>query len=1157
MYKLLKIAGAIPYFMVVFLNAFVDLGHKITIQNTIFKIHDGTEQVILTAIVNGLILLPFILFFVPAGKTTDRLTKTTVMRLAAWFAVAVTSLITLFYALGWFWAAFCMTFLLAAQSAFYSPAKFSYIKLLFGKNQLTEANGLTQTITIIAILMGTFAFSIFFELNYSDALTTKPSIIQQLVPVGLLLIIGSIIELIMAYRLPALAVDVEQEEQPATHEPTSQNHTSILKPIFSNQAIFLAIIGTAVFWSVGQVMLAGFPAFAKETLGVTNTIAIQGVLAASGIGIAIGSAIAARVSQGYIETGLIPIGALGMATGLSLITFLDSLTTHAINYLFIGIMGGIFIVPLNALIQFHSKNSEIGKVLAGKNLIQNLSMLSFLILTALFATLGVNSRALLIIVAVVTTIGGLYTVLKLPQSLVRFVLLFIFTRRYRVKVQGIKNLPEQGGVLLLGNHISWIDWAIIQIASPRQVRFVMTKDIYQLWYLKWFFDLFGVVAIESGVSSRNSLAQVSKLLNKGEVVCIFPEGTISRTGHLAEFRRGYEKACADCHDEIKIVPLYLRGLWGSQFSRSTDNVKQKSYNGIYRDVIVAFGEPLAKDTTADQLKRKVFDLSVKSWNSYTENLPTLTHTWIDTVKRLKYDNAIIDPITGNLSASKALAGAITFSKHIRKISPEKNIGILLPMTAGAVLTNMATLIAGKTVVNLNYTSTQEAIASAIEQAEIKHIYTSKKFIQKLSKKGIELSNITNKVNIIYLEELKNQVSQYERIRNWLAVKLLPAYLIKLLFLDGSISNRDTAAILFSSGSDGAPKGIELSHQNITANLKQISDVLNTQSHDRVMASLPLFHALGLTVTQFMPLIEGIPMVCHPDPTDVLNIAKAIGKHKATILFGTSTFFRLYTKNQKVHPLMLDSLRAVIAGAEKLKPEVRDAFERKFNKIILEGYGATETTPVASVNIPDTLDTEYWKVQLGNKVGTVGMPLPGTSFKIADPDTLEELATGEQGMILIGGTQVMTGYLNNQEKTQEVIQEESGIRWYITGDKGYLDQDGFLTIVDRYSRFAKLGGEMISLATVENQIYPLIDNDELELCAVNIADNKKGEKIILLANQPISLQELKKELLEKSHNPLTFPSEIIITDIPKLGSGKTHFSKAKETAIAAMNPSGAI
>jgi len=420
---------------------------------------------------------------------------------------------------------------------------------------------------------------------------------------------------------------------------------------------------------------------------------------------------------------------------------------------------------------------------------------------------------------------------------------------------------------------------------------------------------------------------------------------------------------------------------------------------------------------------------------------------------------------------------------------------------------------------------------------------------------LEFDDVFSNINLIDIEDLKNELSKAEMISNFMMVKCLPASLLKWLFCRGG-SSSETAAILFSSGSEGLPKGVELSHQNIISNLKQVAEVLNADDGDVIMSSLPSFHAFGLTVTQFMPLIEGLPMVCHADPTDSFGVAKAIAKYRATIMCGTSTFLRFYARDSKVKPLMFDSLRVVVSGAEKLNDDVRTAFKMKFGKDVYEGYGATETAPVASVNLPDILDTSSWKIQPGSKNGTVGMPLPGTSFKVVDPNTLDEIETGEQGMILIGGPQVMKGYLNNPEKTATVIKTSDGIRWYETGDKGYLDADGFLTIVDRYSRFAKVAGEMVSLGEVEESVRSALKlagkSDDVDVVAVAAADDKKGEKIILLSSGEIELKELREGMLSIKANPLHIPATVLLEQVPKLGSGKTDYASAKAIVLEELN-----
>lgn len=1152
MNRLLRLTGALPYLVVVFLNAFVDLGHKITVQNTIFKVYDGNTQVILTAIVNGLILLPFILLFSPAGFIADRYPKSSVMRLTAWMAVGLTLGITFCYYQGWFWPAFSMTFLLAVQSAIYSPAKYGYIKNLFGTGNLAEANGLVQATTIIAILLGTFIFSIAFENRFPQGASSTRELVT-IAPIGWVLVIISLLQLIAAYCLPQLESGNREESFTVADYLSGKSLVTNIHPVVRNYTIRLSVIGLAVFWSVGQVMLAAFPAFAKETLAVTNTIVIQGILAATGIGIALGSWLAGRWSRGHIETGLIPVGAVGISAGLLLLPNLDSPALHCANFLFIGTMGGLFIVPLNALIQFCASKAEMGKVIAGNNLIQNISMLLFLGITVVFALAGISSRWLLILIAVVAVIGSLYTVFKLPQSLVRVMLAALISRRYKIHVQGIKNIPSRGGVLLLGNHISWIDWAILQIATPRPIRFVMLKAIYQRWYLKWFFDLVGCIPIQSGEGSEESLSRIAELLDKGDVVCLFPEGAISRNGHLGEFRRGFERACAQTQSDFPILPFYLRGLWGSQFSRSSEALKNAKPRGSARDIIVAFGDPLEKLTTADVLKRRVFDLSISAWEQHIGQLEPLPRAWIDTVKMGSSSLAIVDGTGDSLTRSRALTAAICLSRRIRRLSPGQRVGILLPTSAGGVLTNMAVLLNGQSIVNLNYSANPDAVASAIEQAELGTVFSSRRFIDKLQHRGIDFSIALGRVNLVMLEDVFTDIGRVEMAATFLAIKALPATLLKSLFCRKH-DIEATAAVLFSSGSEGAPKGICLSHRNIMANIHQIADVLNMQEEDVVMASLPLFHAFGLTVNQFLPLVEGLPMICHADPTDAVGIAKAIARNRATIFTGTSTFLRLFARNSKVHPLMLESLRVVISGAEKLNPDVRDAFERKFNKIILEGYGATETSPVACVNLPDVLDTNYWQVQTGTKAGTVGMPLPGTSLKIVDPQSEQPLATGEAGMILIGGSQVMQGYLNHPEKTEAVIRHIDGQRWYVTGDKGSIDESGFLTIIDRYSRFAKVGGEMVSLGAIEENLREALKNsgqsscEEDEFVAVNVADQKKGEVIAMLYCSDLSSEALRRCLIDAGTHPLMIPGVWIAVDgIPKLGSGKTDFVKAKALA----------
>ncbi|MFK8067077.1 MAG: MFS transporter [Gammaproteobacteria bacterium] len=415
MLKLFKIAGFLPYILVVFLNAFVDLGHKIIIQNTVFKTYDGQEQIILTAIVNALILLPFILLFTPAGFLADKYPKNNVIRISAFIAVCLTCLITLFYHLGYFWAAFGMTFLLAIQSAIYSPAKFGFIRELVGKNHLSSANGLVQAVTIIAILAGTFIFSIMFESLLKEVTyENKAELIKIIAPVGWVLIIGALIEFGLTFRLPQKQNVYEELHFDFDRYKRGDYLKNNLSLVYHHKVIWTSIIGLSIFWAICQVMLASFPAFAKETMGMLNTIIIQGMMACTGIGIMFGSITSGKYAESHSVTGLVLIGSIGIAMSISIIPFLGTPQAHAFNFFSVGFFGGLFIVPLNALIQLHAKERELGIVLAGYNFIQTTVMLFFLTTTVIICEWGLSTVGVIKILSFVAVAGAAHTIYRLP-----------------------------------------------------------------------------------------------------------------------------------------------------------------------------------------------------------------------------------------------------------------------------------------------------------------------------------------------------------------------------------------------------------------------------------------------------------------------------------------------------------------------------------------------------------------------------------------------------------------------------------------------------------------------------------------------------------------------------------------------------------------------
>ena len=536
--------------------------------------------------------------------------------------------------------------------------------------------------------------------------------------------------------------------------------------------------------------------------------------------------------------------------------------------------------------------------------------------------------------------------------------------------------------------------------------------------------------------------------------------------------------------------------------------------------------------------------SFAEWQNYPSTLDPIHVSWLKNAKKSKTPFAVADIEGVEISHKKFLTGVLLFSKKIETYSPENNVGLLLPSSGGGAIASIAILSLGKTLVNLNFTAGKKALQSAAKQAEVKHIYTSRKFLDKMLERGMDFKSYFPDSKLLMLEDIREEISTLSRIATLLKAIILPVSFIQKSYFK-TVSMNDTAAILFSSGSEGSPKGVELSHSNIAANAKQAAIELGAADSDVIMSTLPTFHAFGFAITTLMPLSEGIPIVCHADPKDVTTIASGIQKYSGTILVGTPTFLRMYTISKKVSSESMQSLRLVVAGAEKLRSEVRDAFEAKFKMPVYEGYGTTETSPGASVNLPD-IESPF---KLRNRPGTVGKAFSGTEFRIVDPDSLDPIPTGKDGLILIGGPQIMKGYLKMPEKTAEVIELIDGYRWYRTGDKGHLDEDGFLTIVDRYSRFAKIGGEMISLTTVEEEILDACNDEHLEIAATCLPDQRKGEKIVLLATNNLDKNKLKKLLSDAKVNPLYFPAQVLsVEEIPKLGSGKTDFGATKKIAL---------
>ena len=1142
--NLFNIKGFWAFIAIMFINASVDLGHKITIQNVLFKSFDGEFLAITTAIVNMLILLPFILFFSVAGFVNDKFSRTKVIRVMALLGVLLTLFITISYYFGWFYVAFALTLLLAFQSAIYSPAKYGLIKRFVGAENLGTANGLIQGITVVAILFASLIFSLIFEKIVVVGENINQTL-QSIWFIGIILFICACVEAVFAFKIPYFAATNDEAKFEVKKYYTFEYLKENLNFVLKSSNVLLCTLGLAVFWGVSQLIIAVFPAHFKAITGIDNAALVQLILAMSIIGITLGSITAGNYCKKHIEMGIVPFGAFGL-----FLCLMGLANSHSVFWMMVasfgfGFAGGIFIVPLNANIQFFTPEHKMGRVLAGSNFVQNIFMLLALVMVILLVKFPIATRHILILAAICVLISALFAIKYLPHLFARILAIPFLKMGYKVNVDGVENIPHTGGVLLLGNHISWIDWAVVQIASPRPIKFAMHRSFYDLWYLKWFLEIFKVIPIGAGVS-KSAIEMIRQRLNNGEVVALFPEGHISYNGRIDEFQHGFEVAAEGTN--AKIVPFYIRGLWGSTFSRADKNYKKLFSKHGKSALRVSFGKPMDINSKAPQVKEKVVELSFFSWEKYLNSLEPMQYNWLKQAKSNLFKKVMVDTTGLTMTNLKVLTASILFHNKFEKIlGKNKNVGVVLPSSVMGSITNLVLFMLGKVVVNLNYTLSEENLIKCSQMAELEHIITSRTFIERLKGRGFDLeSSIGEK--LVFLEDIGKEISQNERIKALLKAILLPKFMLDFLYFHYT-RIEDEAVILFSSGSEGNPKGVVLTHKNLMANIKQIADLVNASKNEAILANLPIFHCFGLTVTAYFPLNEGLLSIHVPDPTDAPSVGKMVAKYGASLLFGTSTFLRIYTKNKKLNPLMFSTLRLVVAGAEKLNSVVRQEFKMKFGLEAYEGYGATETAPVVCINTPNILEPDFFKELVFNKHGSVGLTLPGTIVKIVDPNTYEELENGEQGLILIGGNQVMKEYYKNPEKTAEVIIEENGVRYYKSGDIGYKDDDGFLFITDRLSRFAKIGGEMISLGAVESALSEIF-RDEINFACANVGDDKKGEKIVMLYSGELSESEISERIKGSKMIGIMQPSLIKkIDEIPVLGSGKVNFKALKELANA--------
>jgi acyl-[acyl-carrier-protein]-phospholipid O-acyltransferase / long-chain-fatty-acid--[acyl-carrier-protein] ligase len=1092
--------------------------------------HDNAQRANHEFLVGVLFAAPFVLFSLAGGYLADRFSKRSVTIQTKVFEVGVMLLAVVALIGPNFSLALAAIFLVCTQGAFFGPSKYGLLPELLPPEKLSWGNGVLELGTFLGIIAGSVSGSIL-----------AAAFVGRQVYSGAILFAFTVIGLVCSFGISKV---------PAA-DPTKKFHLASLidvwspmKLIRSNRILWLAVAGNTYFFFVAALLQFNIFLYGQDVLHLDSSHG--GLLqAAVAIGIGLGSFAAGYLSGGKIEYGLIPLGSLAM-TAFGLCLSIHGLSFHAVLGLLacLGFSGGFFIVPISALIQHIPEEQHKGIVLGASNWLSFVGIgVASGAYYAMSRWLNLDSGAIFLWASLATLAATAYVLYLLPDSLLRLLLWMLTHTLYRLDVAGRERVPVRGGALLVPNHVSMADAVLLLASLDRPVRFLMFKGSYDHPLVKPFAKILGVIPISSDQGPRemiHSLRRATQALQDGELVCIFPEGQMTRIGQMMPFRRGMERIIKGV--DVPIIPVNLDGVWGSIFSFAGGRFLWKLPRHLPYPVRVTFGAPLPSTASAQEARQAVQDLGAEAFERRKPQMRPLPRSFLYTARRHPFRFAMGDGQTPKLSFFAVLARTLFLARRLRKTwQGQEMVGILLPPSIPGALVNFAAMLMGKVPVNLNYTASNETLESCAKQCNLKTVITVRAFLERV--------HVQPPAETVFLEDVAQKPRFGERLGAALAF-FLPARLIeKYAGAERETKLEDIATIIFSSGSTGEPKGVVLTHYNVASNVEQLNQVFLLHSNDRIMGILPFFHSFGFTGTLCLPAAAGIGVVFHPNPLDSRVIGALVNKYAVTMLLATPTFLNAYTR--RCEPEQFGSLRFVMAGAEKLPERISQAFEDRFGLRPMEGYGCTECSPAVTVNTIDFRAASFR--QVGAKRGSIGHPLPGMSVKIIDPETLQPLAVNQPGLLLVRGPNVMQGYLNQPEKTAAVLKDG----WYNTGDIAMLDEDGFLRVTDRLSRFSKIGGEMVPHIKVEDKLHELARATEQVFVVTAVPDERKGERLMVLHTLPEDKLKETLELLAKCDLPALWrprPDQFLrLEKLPYLGTGKLDLRKARELALEVAKP----
>lgn len=1093
-------------------------------------------------------VLPYLVLAAPAGYLADRFSKRSVIQACKLAEIALAALGSVAILTGNVYFLLAVVGLFGMQSALFSPSRLGSIPELLPVEKISAANGLMGLTTVIATIIGMAVGNILAD--YVSDRFAAGAAVSAAVLLGCA-VCGWLASLLIAPLRPAA---------PGLRFPLNPlpKLAADMRILAANGPLLRVALGIMFFWSVGSLAQLNIDQFAFES-GATHQSQIVPLLLSLVLGVGFGSVLAGYWSGGRVELGILPLGAAGLVLNAVLLAFVPEHVVAAGAEWFghygwaalllfaLGVSAGLFDVPLEAYLQHHSPPQSVGSVLASSNLLTFTGILGAAILFAgMRAPLRgdeplLTARQIFLCSGLLTIPVFVYIVWQIPQASIRFVVWLASKTVYRIEVYGRENLPDRGGAVLVANHVSWLDGTLMLLTSSRPIRVLATADMLQSRWLRGVAKIFEVITISPQPNAVLAALKAARAaLDRGELVCVFPEGSVTRSGQMQAFRPALLKILEGT--SLPVIPVYLDGLWGSVFSFREGKFLWKRPRQWPYPISIFFGHGIDNPGDGHQVRQAVQAVGATAVERRASRAGGLGKAFVRTCKRRKRGSKVADSLGNELSGGGLLTRCLILRRlMLRHVLAEDEpfVGLLLPPTVAAVVANMACLLARRVPVNLNYTMTSEVNNECIRQAGIRHVLTSRQFMEKVK---LDLD-----AEIVYLEDFRSHARVWDKLVCALAAYAAPARLLERAYGLHRVAADDLATVIFTSGSTGVPKGVMLTQANIGSNVDAIEQIIHLRRSDVLVGILPFFHSFGFTVCLCAVLGIDIKGIYHFNPLEAKQVGKLIKKHGGTVLLATPTFLRTYLRRCEVDELA--TLDAIVTGAEKLPRDLAEAFEARFGIRPVEGYGTTELSPVVSANIPPSRSPSGSACDC--KEGTVGRPAPGISAKITDLDTGRELGAGRSGMLWIKGPNVMKGYLGREDLTAEVIQDG----WYRTGDIALIDDEGFIQITGRQSRFSKIGGEMVPHLLIEEALAKAIGGDEEEgfrAVVTAVVDDRKGERLVVL-HTAISQtpDELRQKLSEMGLPNLYIPAEDSfhqVDQIPVLGTGKLDLREVKQIAL---------